>query len=84
MRHFSRREAMLGASVPGVLAALADGGRAEADQPHMLLALDARKQANREHAEAIPDKGGHRAKAPDLVRRAIAQVERGSEYDRRR
>lgn len=83
MRHFSRREVMLGASVAGVLAALASGGRAHADQPHMHAALDALKLANRELAEATPDKGGHRAKALDLVRRAIAQVERGIDYDRR-
>ncbi len=79
----SRREAVFGASVLGALAALLSGGRARADQPHMQAALDALKLADRELAAASADKGGHRAKAQDLVRQAIVQVERGIQYDRR-
>jgi len=49
----------------------------------MQAALDALKLADRELAAASADKGGHRAKAQDLVRQAIVQVERGIQYDRR-
>jgi hypothetical protein len=58
------------------------GWQARADQPHMHAALDALKSARSELDKADPDKGGHRAKALELVRDAIAQVERGIEFDR--
>lgn len=61
-----------GTSLAGLLAF-----RAEADQPHMEAALDHLKKAQDELKAALPDKGGHRAKAINLVRSAIAEVERG-------
>jgi hypothetical protein len=57
-------------------------GRATADQPHMHAALDALKVAQRELAEANADKGGHRAKAEEHVKSAIAEVEKGIEFER--
>lgn len=54
-----------------------------ADQPQMEAALVALKNA-REHLEkATDDKGGHRKKAMEHIRKAIAEVEKGMAYDRR-
>lgn len=54
-----------------------------ADQPQMEMALTALKTA-REHLEkATDDKGGHRKKAMEHVRKAIAEVEKGIAFDRR-
>ncbi len=71
--------------VLGLAALLCAGivvGRASADQPHMLAALDHLRAAKAELDKADADKGGHRVKAMQLVSDAIAQVERGIEYDR--
>lgn len=53
------------------------------DQPHMQAALDALRNAQRELHEAEADKGGHRVRAEKLVRDAIAEVEKGINFDRR-
>ena len=58
-------------------------GRASADQPHMLAALEHLRAAKGELARADADKGGHRVKALALVNDAISQVEKGVSYDRR-
>jgi len=58
-------------------------GRASADQPHMQAALDHLRAAKGELEKAEADKGGHRAKAIALVNDAIAQVEKGINFDRR-
>ena len=58
-------------------------GRARADQPHMQAALDHLKAAKAELELATADKGGHRVKALSLVNDAIAQVEKGIEFDRK-
>ena len=47
------------------------------DQPHMKAALDALKSAKNDLNQATPDKGGHRAKAIDLVNAAIDEVQKG-------
>jgi len=57
-------------------------GRASADQPHMVAALDHLRAARTELDKADADKGGHRAKAITLVNDAIAQVEKGIGFDR--
>ena len=57
-------------------------GRASADQPHMQAALEHLRAAKGELEKADADKGGHRAKAINLVNDAIAQVEKGIAYDR--
>lgn len=57
--------------------------KAAADQPHMQAALDALRTAERELHEAEADKGGHRVKAERLVHDAIAEVEKGINFDRR-
>jgi len=83
MRHVTRRQALVAASLGGALVAAIHPMSAKADQPHMHAALDALRGAERELKEALPDKGGHRVKAMQLVRDAIIQVEKGIEYDRR-
>jgi hypothetical protein len=49
----------------------------------MQAALDALRNAQRELHEAEADKGGHRVRAEKLVRDAIAEVEKGINFDRR-
>jgi hypothetical protein len=51
------------------------------EQPHMRAALDALQNAERELQAATHDKGGHREKALQLTRDAIAQVRQGMHYD---
>jgi hypothetical protein len=55
-------------------------GRVSADQPHMRAALNALRNARSELQRASSNKGGHRAKAIDLVNQAITQVEKGIAY----
>ena len=57
-------------------------GRASADQPHMQAALEHLRAAKGELERADADKGGHRAKAINLVNDAISQVEKGIGFDR--
>ena len=64
--------AMAGAFVS--YAALAD------NQPHMQNALASLQRANTQLREAAEDKGGHRAKAMELVEAAIAQVREGIKF----
>jgi hypothetical protein len=47
------------------------------DQPHMQAALDALTSARNNLDRAEADKGGHRAKAIDLVKQAIDEVNAG-------
>ena len=50
-------------------------------QPEMTSALEHLREAKRALESASHDKGGHRAKALDLVNQAIAHVEQGIQYD---
>jgi hypothetical protein len=52
------------------------------DQPHMQAALDALRSAQTNLDKATADKGGHRAKAMDLVKQAIDEVKLGIEAAR--
>ncbi len=49
-------------------------------QPHMRIALQHLREARIQLEKAAPNKGGHRAKAIELVDRAIDQVEKGIQY----
>jgi len=74
--------------IPALLLVLTLGsgfiaGRVSADQPHMNIALDHLRSVRHELEVADADKGGHRAKAIDYTDRAIHEVERGMQYDRR-
>ena len=52
------------------------------DQPHMQAALDSLQNARNNLDKAEADKGGHRAKAIDLVKSAIDEVKAGIEAAR--
>jgi hypothetical protein len=56
------------------------GGRVSAGQSHMTAALNALRNARSELQMASANKGGHRAKAIDLVNKAITEVNKGIEY----
>ena len=58
-------------------------GQVTAAQPHMQNALTHLRAARHSLDQAVADKGGHRAKAIELVDAAIDQVEKGMTYDRR-
>ena len=51
--------------------------RADANQPHMQAALASLQTAQHELTVAIQNKGGHRAKALNLVNQAITETEAG-------
>jgi len=79
------RRTVVGTLFSGALLGLVLPSRARAasDQPHMQAALDALRTAERELHEAEADKGGHRVRAERLVHDAIAEVEKGINFDRR-
>jgi hypothetical protein len=58
-------------------------GLAAGDQPFMRAARADLMTAKSELQKAIPDKGGHRVKAIQLVNQAIAEVNAGIAFDRR-
>ena len=60
----------------GYTAGCATGG----GQPHMQAALDELRSARSELDAATSDKGGHRAKAIELVDEAIGEVQAGIAY----
>ncbi|KRT64802.1 MAG: hypothetical protein XU11_C0048G0002 [Candidatus Dadabacteria bacterium CSP1-2] len=55
-------------------------GRVTADQPHMRAALSSLQVAQSELQQAVPDKGGHRVRALELVNQAIVEVQAGIEF----
>ena len=55
---------------------------ASGDQPFMQKAKDNLQQALDNLQKATADKGGHRNKAIDLVKEAIAEVNKGINFDR--
>lgn len=79
------RRTLVGTLFSGALLGLMLPGRAKAkaaDQPHMQSALEALRTAQSQLHEATSDKGGHRVRAEKLVHDAIAEVEKGIEFDR--
>ena len=73
------------AALAGALATWLPMREAEADnQPHMRAALQSLQNARASLNNATADKGGHRAKALELVNAAIDQVNRGIAFDNRR
>lgn len=66
-----------------VLTAAFVAGQLTAAQPQMGAALRNLKEARENLNRATADKGGHRARALELVNEAIDQVEKGMAYDRR-
>jgi hypothetical protein len=86
MQNLIHRRAVVNTILTGVaaLAAVAVPSRARAQerQPKMQAALEALRQAHTALAQASPDKGGHRVKAMELIQQAIAEVEKGIQFDR--
>jgi len=52
-------------------------------QPKMHAALDSLRAAQRALEQATHDKGGHRAKALQLTKQAIDEVQAGIKFDNR-
>ena len=50
-------------------------------QPYMKAALTSLQKAKGDLQKASPDKGGHRAKAIELINKAITEVRAGIAYD---
>jgi len=50
-------------------------------QPNMKAALDSLNAAKASLEAATPDKGGHRVKAINLTKQAIAETEKGIKFD---
>ena len=73
-----RREILIaGAAALGVGAILGAMGEAKAGQPYMQSALGYLQSAQDALMRAAHDKGGHRARALNLVNQAISEVEIG-------
>jgi len=73
----------IGLKVSVLAATLALGaciGNAVAQQPRMYAALDALRTARAELIAATPNKGGHRARAIQLVNQAIDETNAGIRY----
>lgn len=58
-------------------------GQLSAAQPQMQAALRHLRSAKGDLRRATSDKGGHRARAIELVEQAISEVEKGIAFDRR-
>jgi len=67
----------------GLTIGIAVGSWAAVHQPHMMAALEALKTAKTELEIAEHNKGGHRAKALELVHKAIEQTKKGIEAGER-
>lgn len=79
----TRRQALIAASLGGALVTAVKPTSVQADQPAMEAALIALRSAQTQLAQASSDKGGHRANAMKLIKQAIAEVQKGIEYDRK-
>jgi len=55
-------------------------GIAQGSQPHMVSALHMLTNAQAQLQAAVPDKGGHRDRAINLVGQAISEVQQGVNY----
>lgn len=81
MSHVSRKYSLFAATA-ALLLGLGVGSYLQAEaQPHMRAALEALHSAKQSLTKADHDKGGHRAKALELVNAAIAEVEQGVRFD---
>jgi uncharacterized membrane-anchored protein YhcB (DUF1043 family) len=80
---FMRRSLIRALVLVSVLALGFIAGQLSAAQPHMQAALRHLRSAKADLNKASADKGGHRARALELVDSAIEEVERGVRYDRR-
>jgi hypothetical protein len=85
MSQLTRRDlTSLAASGVAAAAFVASAMPAEARQGNMDHALNALREARRALQAAVPNKGGHRERAIDLIDRAIDQVRQGIAWANRR
>lgn len=77
MSRFGLLKAPLACLVTGLVAG---ASIATANQPHMVSALRALEGARAELIQAVPNKGGHRERAIQLVDQAIVQTREGIAY----
>jgi type VI protein secretion system component VasK len=75
-------QALVFTAIAGIGAGLFSGYTL-ANQPRMQSALNHLQAAENDLQAADNDKGGHRKNALDLTQRAIAQVRKGMNYDRK-
>lgn len=76
------RRAVITKLFPAALVAMIYPSLASAEeQPRMRSAMEALRRAQSELEAASSDKGGHRARALDYVKRAIVEVDRGIAFD---
>ena len=83
--HRAKAQGLVNQAIGEVNAGIAYARRhnhASPDQPHMQAALDALNSALNNLNQAEADKGGHRAKAIDLVNQAINEVNLGIQAGR--
>lgn len=73
----SRRFRISGLFLAGLLCGAVLTGTAFAAQNHMIWARNSLNTAYSQLQAAIPDKGGHRKSAMNLVQQAISQVNAG-------
>ena len=71
------------AAVTGLLTFGGMLAKAQGPQPEMRSALESLRQAENYLQNASRDKGGHRARALELVRQAQREVQAGIEFDNR-
>ena len=77
------RHTLIGLAAATLLLGCASQSALAERQPAMDAALGHLLAAERALLRASPDKGGHRARALELVRRAIVQVRKGKRFDNR-
>jgi hypothetical protein len=78
--HVSKIRLAVAGSLVAVSFSLLGAGTAYAVQTHMLNARDDLNNALNELQVAVPDKGGHRVNAINLVQQAIDQVNQGIQF----
>ena len=78
--HISKFRLAVGGALMAVSFSVIGAGTAYAVQTHMFNARDDLNSALNELQVAIPDKGGHRVTAINLVNQAIDQVNQGIQF----
>ena len=73
----TKKRTLLGFAAAAVLATTMI---VQAAQPHMHESLTLMKSALAELKSATPDKGGHRAKAMNLLKQAMDEVQAGIDF----
>ena len=80
MVHVSKFRLVVAGVLTAVSFSLLGAGTAYAYQGHMFSARDDLQSSLNELQQAVPDKGGHRVNAINLVQQAINEVNLGIQY----